>query len=206
MRNYHTAIKVHPSQIACGLPHSSYLYSCDWIKYARIAGLRSQSQANSSHDGGNTISLSEELSHCGAKDVVVTTDLITSAMVESLSKLTVIIEKHVDAGRLLKYNVDSLVAVELRNWFTRETGVNAGVFEAMANISKWALPTDLAGWCKLCHIGPMEFPGGCWGEVFLPPCEHIRTRSKVTAAMMAARGARIDISICRPAERSKASY
>lgn len=142
MRNYHTAIKVHPSQIACGLPHSSYLYSCDWIKYARVAGLRSQSQANSSHDGGNTISLSEELSHCGAKDVVVTTDLITSVMVESLSKLTVITEKHVDAGRLLKYNVDSLVAVELRNWFTRETGVDAGVFEAMANISKWALPTD----------------------------------------------------------------
>lgn len=48
----------------------------------------------------------------------------------------------------------------------RETGVDAGVFEAMANISKWALATDMAGWCKFFHIGPMEFPGGCWVEVF----------------------------------------
>lgn len=48
----------------------------------------------------------------------------------------------------------------------RETGVDAGVFEAMANISKWELATDMAGWCKFFHIGPMEFPGGCWGEVF----------------------------------------
>lgn len=114
-RNCHTAIKVHPSQIDCGLSHNSYLYSWDWIKYARIAGLCSQSQANSSRDGSNTISLSEELSHCGAQDVVVTTDLITGTMGESVSKLTVITESDVDAGRLLKYGVDSLVAVELRN-------------------------------------------------------------------------------------------
>lgn len=114
-RDCHTAIKVHPSQIACRLPHNSYLYSCDWIKYARIAGLRSQSQANSSRDGDNTISLSEELSHCGAQDVVVTTDPIASAMVESLLKLTVITESDVDAGKLLKYGVDILVAVGLRN-------------------------------------------------------------------------------------------
>ncbi|KAJ0120480.1 polyketide synthase 37 [Diaporthe amygdali] len=78
-------------------------------------GLCSQSQANSSRDGGNTISLSEELSHCGAKGVVVTTDLITGTMVESLSKLTVITESDVDTGRLLKYGVHSLVSVELRN-------------------------------------------------------------------------------------------
>lgn len=174
-RDCHTAIEVHPSQIACGLPHDSYLYSWDWIKYAHIAGLRSQSQANSSRDGGNTISLSEELSHCGAQDVLVTTDLITSAMSESLSKLTVITESDFDAGRLLKYGVDSLVSVEVRNWFTREIGVDAGVFEAMANISKWELATDVAGWCKLFHIGPMECPGGCWGEVFLPSCEYIHT-------------------------------
>lgn len=114
-RDCHTAIKVHPSQIARGLPHDSYLYSWDWIKYARIEGLCSQSQANSSRDGGNTISLSEELSHCGAHDVVVTTDLITSAMVESLSKLTVIRESDVDAGKLLKYGVDILVAVGVHN-------------------------------------------------------------------------------------------
>ena len=76
---------------------------------------------------------------------MVTTDLITSAMVESFSKLTVITESDVDAGRLLKYGVDSLVAVELCNWFTRETGVDAGVFEAMANILCGHWTADLAG-------------------------------------------------------------
>lgn len=134
--------------------HISYSYSWDWIKYARVAGLRSQSQANSSRGGGNIISLSEELSHCGAQDVVVTTELITSGKIESLSKLTVITESDVDAGRLLKYGVESMIAVEVRNWFARETGVDAGVFEAMANISKWALATNLAVWCKLFYIGP----------------------------------------------------
>lgn len=97
------------------MPHNSYLYSWDWTRYAGIAGLCSQSQANSTRDGGNTISLSEKLSHCGAQDVVVTTDLITGTMVESLSKLTVITDSYVDAGRLLKYGVDSLVAFEVRN-------------------------------------------------------------------------------------------
>lgn len=50
-----------------------------------------------------------------------------------------ITESDVYAGRLLKYDVDSLVAVELCNWFTRGTGVDAGCFETMANILLWVL-------------------------------------------------------------------
>lgn len=140
----------HPAQIMCGLPHNSYSESWYWINDNRFAALRNQHQANASGGGGSTISLREELSRCTHDDMATATDLITSAMVERLAKLMMMPESDVDAGKPLSaYGVDSLVAVEVRNWIARETGVDVSVFDIMANIPMRALAGDLASRCKL---------------------------------------------------------
>lgn len=140
----------HPTQIMCGLPHNSYSESWYWINDDRFAGLRNQHQSNSSSGNGSTISLREELSRCSQEDMATATDLITSAMVERLAKLMMMPESDVDAGKPLSaYGVDSLVAVEVRNWIARETGVDVSVFDIMANVPMRALAGDLAGRCKL---------------------------------------------------------
>lgn len=140
----------HPAQIMCGLPHNSYSESWYWINDDRFAALRNQHQAGAGAGAGSTISLREELGRCGPDDVAAAVDLITSAMVERLAKLMMMPESDVDAGKPLSaYGVDSLVAVEVRNWITRETGVEVSVFDIMANIPMRALAGDLAGRCKL---------------------------------------------------------
>lgn len=145
-----TAQPNHPAQIMCGLPHNEYSESWYWINDDRFAGLRNQNHANASSNGGSTISLREELSRCSQEDAATATDLITSAMVERLAKLMMMPESDVDAGKPLSaYGVDSLVAVEVRNWIARETGVDVSVFDIMANVPMRALAGDLAGRCKL---------------------------------------------------------
>lgn len=140
----------HPAQIMCGLPYNSYSESWYWINDDRFAGLRNQHQSNSSSKGGSTISLREELGQCSCEDAATATDLITSAMVERLAKLMMMPESDVDAGKPLStYGVDSLVAVEVRNWIARETGVDVSVFDIMANIPIRTLAADLVGKCKL---------------------------------------------------------
>lgn len=140
----------HPAQIMCGLPHNSYSESWYWINDDRFAALRNQHQSNASAGSGSAISLREELSRCGQDDRAAATDLITSAMVERLAKLMMMPESDVDAGKPLSaYGVDSLVAVEVRNWIARETGVDVSVFDIMANVPMRALAGDLAGRCKL---------------------------------------------------------
>ena len=46
---------------------------------------------------------------------------------------------------LCTYGVDSLVAVEVKNWMVKEMSVGAVVFEIMANVYMRQLPVDLAG-------------------------------------------------------------
>jgi hypothetical protein len=140
----------HPAQIMCGLPHNESSEAWYWIADDRFAALRNQHHSNSSTNGGGDISLREDLTRCGQEDVAAATDLITRALVGRLARLMMMPESDVDEGKPLSaYGVDSLVAVEVRNWIARETGVDVSVFDLMANIPMRVLAGDLAGKCKL---------------------------------------------------------
>ncbi|KAH8761194.1 hypothetical protein F5883DRAFT_679092 [Diaporthe sp. PMI_573] len=140
----------HPTQIMCGLPHNEYSEAWYWIADDRFAALRNQHNSNASSSTGGDVSLREELGRCGREDVATAADLITRALVGRLARLMMMPESDVDEGKPLSaYGVDSLVAVEVRNWIARETGVDVSVFDLMANIPMRALAGDLAGKCKL---------------------------------------------------------
>lgn len=147
----------HPAQIMCGLPHNESSDSWYWIADDRFAPLRNQHHSGAtsqSGGGGGASSLREELGRCrqGGDDHDLTraADLITSALAGRLARLMMMPEGDVDTGRPLSaYGVDSLVAVEVRNWVARETGVDVSVFDLMANVPMRVLAGDLAGRCKL---------------------------------------------------------
>jgi hypothetical protein len=85
---------------------------------ARFAAFRNLA-AGSSANAGQAISLREELTRCGAvyEEAV---QLITAAMVQRLASLMMIPEADIDAGKPLSAcGIDSLVAVEVRNWIAR---------------------------------------------------------------------------------------
>ncbi|KAK8059864.1 hypothetical protein PG996_009794 [Apiospora saccharicola] len=133
----------HPAQVMCGLPYNEHDDAWYWIEDGRFAALRNLA-AGASAGGSATISLREELSRCGRVDED-SIDLITAAMVQRLAKLMMMPETDIDAARPLSaYGVDSLVAVEVRNWVAREVAVEVSVFDLMANIPMRQLAGDLA--------------------------------------------------------------
>ncbi|KAI9339502.1 hypothetical protein DFJ73DRAFT_947975 [Zopfochytrium polystomum] len=137
-----------PEQVVCGLPYNAYEEAWYWMEDARFAALRNRA-AGGSTGSTATISLREELARCAgmatAEAEAEAVDLITAALVQRLAKLMMIPEADVDAGRPLSaYGVDSLVAVEVRNWIAREVAVDVSVASIMANVPMRHLAADLA--------------------------------------------------------------
>ncbi|WYZ36704.1 hypothetical protein EsH8_II_000210 [Colletotrichum jinshuiense] len=138
----------HPPQVMCGLPYNEHDDAWYWIQDQRFAGLRKKA-SGSGAGGSATVSLRDELVRCGKADDEAV-HLITSALVQRLAKLMMMPEDDVDAGKPLSaYGVDSLVAVEVRNWIAKEVAVEVSVFDIMANIPMRQLAADLAGKSKL---------------------------------------------------------
>ncbi|KAK4494800.1 hypothetical protein PRZ48_014156 [Zasmidium cellare] len=137
----------HPAQVMCGLPFNEYEPQWYWMNDNRFAGLRKLSGKTSSASS-STISLKDELSRCA--DMALAIDTISNAMAERLARLMMIPASDVDTNKPLSaYGVDSLVAVEVRNWIAKEMAVEVSVFDLMANVPMRTLAGDLAGRSKV---------------------------------------------------------
>ncbi|KXT06610.1 hypothetical protein AC578_8567 [Pseudocercospora eumusae] len=143
--------EAHPPQIMCGLPFNEYEPQWYWMSDNRFAGLRNLSNGGSS-SSTSAVSLKDELSRCS--DLGAAVDMITTAMCERLARLMMIPAADVDANKPLSaYGVDSLVAVEVRNWIAKEMLVEISVFDITANVPMKQLAGDLAGKSKvLVHV------------------------------------------------------
>ncbi|TEA15218.1 Highly reducing polyketide synthase alt5 [Colletotrichum sidae] len=146
--------RAHPPQVMCGLPCGERRHDDDdddkwyWIQDRRFANLR-RTAAGAGAGASAAVSLREELVRCGRADGEAA-DVVTAALVRRLAKLMMMPEDDVDAGKPLSaYGVDSLVAVEVRNYLSKEMAVDVSVFDIMANIPMRRLAADLAGKSKL---------------------------------------------------------
>ena len=141
----------HPAEVMCGLPFNEYDPKWYWMDDNRFAGLRNLSNGTSSASS-STSSLKDELLQCA--DIGTAVDLISNAMAERLARLMMIPAADVDIMKPLSaYGVDSLVAVEVRNWIAKEMLVEVSVFEIMANIPMRQLAGDLAAKSKVVQVG-----------------------------------------------------
>jgi acyl transferase domain-containing protein/NADPH:quinone reductase-like Zn-dependent oxidoreductase/SAM-dependent methyltransferase len=134
-----------PAQIMCGLPFGEYDEKWYWIEDAKFTGLRQRVALADQQGGGKEDgTLRDELARC--TEVHEAAELITAAMAARLARLMMMPESDIDVGRPLSaYGVDSLVAVEVRNWIAKEVGVDVSVFDIMANVPMRNLAAELAG-------------------------------------------------------------
>lgn len=80
-------------------------------------------------------------------------DVVLKAMVARLSKALAIPEHDIDSSKPLHaYGVDSLLAVELRNWFGKVLGADVAVFDIMGAESIVAMSGDVARKSSLVNI------------------------------------------------------
>ncbi|GIZ43160.1 hypothetical protein CKM354_000639800 [Cercospora kikuchii] len=137
----------HPAQVMCGLPYNEYSPQWYWMDDNRFAGLRNLHGGKSSTASSAT-ELKDELSRCA--DLSTAVELISNAMAERLARLMMIPAADVDVNKPLSaYGVDSLVAVEVRNWIAKQMLVEVSVFEIMANVPMKQLAGDLAAKSKI---------------------------------------------------------
>ena len=119
-----------------------------WGKELRFAALGDQKRSGDSSAG--TVSSGKkgsELRHRLEKsdNVEEVSGLLEKALVEKLSDMFVIPEANIDVGKSLpQYGVDSLVAVELKNWLTPMTGCETSTFELLAGTSMKELAAKIA--------------------------------------------------------------
>lgn len=139
-----------PAQIATGFGTADIIAAHGlamppWMSDVRFGPLAVPSTAAASAAGksGSGASLSQQLTDAGsAKDFGAATTVIEGALVEKLAEILRIPATEIDPSRALyTYGVDSLVALEVRNWVTRETKASVQLLDILAAVPM----TEFAG-------------------------------------------------------------
>ena len=135
------------SQIIVGAPRRWGLHSEEtaWSHDMRFTALTetqySTSEANQVK--GNQIDINTQLGE--AKDPQHATQMINKALVTKLSDIFMTPESDIRSDAPLgSYGVDSLVAVELRNWVVSRLKVEISIFEVLQSVSVEALSSMIA--------------------------------------------------------------
>jgi aryl carrier-like protein len=72
--------------------------------------------------------------------------IVAKALIERLSSTTAVpVEAISDDKAMHEYGVDSLVAIEIRNWFAKKVGADVAVFDILGDMSINAIATSAAG-------------------------------------------------------------
>lgn len=102
------------------------------------------------HGGGSTaasgaqVSIGAALSHAKTEEEAV--EITVAGLAGKLSSILMIPADEVDAGTAItKYGLDSLNAIELRNWITKELGVNLQVLQLLTSGSLASLAGTILG-------------------------------------------------------------
>nr|UPW35101.1 tetraketide synthase [Didymella macrostoma] len=120
-----------------------------WLQDARFATLRERARGGkvqfNSQGGGpdSKIGADQELSM--ATSLVEAIDVVGRAITAKLATMFLIAAESIIASKSLsEYGVDSLVAVELRNWLAAQLSSDVSVFDVMQSQSLTALATTVA--------------------------------------------------------------
>ncbi|KAF4440056.1 putative polyketide synthase [Fusarium austroafricanum] len=115
-----------------------------WFRDAKFSHLlqmgRKQVQATDSENG---LRLIEAIP--AAESLSEATNILCDAIIEKMAKMLGMPAESIDASQsMAAYGLDSLVAVELRNWLFREAKADVAVFEVLGKGSLIALAGDIA--------------------------------------------------------------
>ncbi|KAL4978763.1 polyketide synthase [Aspergillus desertorum] len=115
-----------------------------WRQDVRFADLQLHQGAGSlpGHGQQSRQSLRASIGQAAEEEVP---RLISQAIIGKLSSMFTISESEIDAMMpLSRYGVDSLVAVELRNWLVAQTGCEMSIFDVLGSSSLWELAEKIS--------------------------------------------------------------
>ena len=148
-----------PIQICVGLGTADILAAHrlsnpPWFEDPRFGPLtiaNSSSASGSRGEGGASTSLASRLAEVGNEnDYGAAAGIITGALIEKTADILRIPKSEVDPSRpLYSYGVDSLVAMEVRNWITRELKANMALLDLMAAVPMETFANQIAQKSKL---------------------------------------------------------
>ncbi|KAB5584987.1 fatty acid synthase S-acetyltransferase [Coniochaeta sp. 2T2.1] len=108
-------------------------------------------------DEGSRDTVNYSMLLAGAETQEAAEDVITKAIVEKLSRALGIDVAALDASQPLHaYGVDSLVAVELRTWLSKEMGADVAVFDIVGDSTIRSLGAFVAGRSTLVRFNQVE--------------------------------------------------
>ena len=153
-----------PAQVCVGLGTADilavhHLPSPHWFSNPRFGSLTTVHALSSASVGGvgatsaaaASSSLTSRLTKAGNNnDQAAAARIITGALVGKTAEILRIPKSEVDPGRpLYSYGVDSLVALEVRNWIIREIKANITVLDIMAAVPLKTFAVEIAQKSKL---------------------------------------------------------
>lgn len=122
-----------------------------WRHDLRFSGLKQAQQASQEHSKSkkqNTLDLGTQLTNARSWDEAV--NYVCAAIVVKISEMFSMTESEIDKmAPMSRYGIDSLVAVELRNWLSHMVQVQSSVFKVMQSSSLMALAAKTALKSKL---------------------------------------------------------
>ena len=139
--------ELHASQLITGIASFDTIDGVSWRAEQRFQGLQRIRKLASANDGGGSKKKSLDFKDTLAKALswAEIIDLIVDAITNKLSEMFMIPASEIDqATSVTKYGVDSLVAVELRNWILLRTHADITIFDVLQSVSLSALAVQVA--------------------------------------------------------------
>ena len=123
-----------------------------WVDDAKFKHLKeaaeAEAAASSTSSPSASISLSAAMKLAGSKQQAV--ELICEGLMTKVSAVLMVPREEMDPGKaIVVYGLDSLVAIEIRNWITRELEASLQVLELLTSGSFWALSEAVLAKSKL---------------------------------------------------------
>ena len=126
-----------------------------WISNPRFSHLARSSENTSTPNAQGTSSISVRKALQDATSVDQAVSVTCAAVIRKVSSISMTPEEEIEANKpLVAYGLDSLVAVELRNWIGNELGASVPLLELTTSPSLEALARLIAAKSKLSeHVG-----------------------------------------------------
>lgn len=146
-----------PAQVCTGLGSADliaahglalpYYFADPRLGPLAVTSAAAQTSSSSSGEQGGAASLASRLAGAGAEQAG---EVILDALVRKVADMLQIPASEVDPGRpMYRYGVDSLVALEVRNWITRELKANVALLEILAAVPMAVFAAKIAEKSKL---------------------------------------------------------
>lgn len=147
------------SQSVTGLGTWKEGSSLDSLSLPLFAHFRRPTSRDSSHveSAGSASQLPKSLRR--AKTIEDASELICTALVEKIASRAGVGVEHINIGNPISdYGIDSLVAVEIRNWISKEMGSTIPILELLANSPLSQLAVKIAQRSRIVQLNDAEKP------------------------------------------------